>query len=142
VTPSDLAALRAQLTPEEGRRSRPYKDSRGYLTVGIGRNIDAVPFSDDEIDLMFANDVARAEAGLIAHLQWYAALDPVRKRVLIDLAFNLGTAGLLAFHQTLSAIAAGDYTAAAADLQDSIWSKEVGERAVKLEQMLRTGLDA
>lgn len=135
----DLPTLKAELTRDEDRRPRIYIDSVGKTTGGVGRNLSDVPFSDDEIDLMLTNDIEKAETGLDARLSWWRVLDPVRQRVLLNMAFNMGVAGLLAFTNTLAAVHAGDYDAAADEMLNSKWAGQVHDRAQRLAQMMRTG---
>ena len=44
--------LRAQLVLHEGSRLKPYRDTVGKLTIGIGRNLDDVGLSEDEVDYL------------------------------------------------------------------------------------------
>lgn len=148
MTADDLALLKRQLELHEGRRRRVYSDSRGILTGGIGRNLIAVGFADDEIDLMFENDLARAIGGLTAHAAWFAELDAVRQRVLIDMAFNLGIDGLLGFHHFLEACRTKNWRRAVFEMQHSRWAFQVGDgpggtfdRADRLEGMILDGVD-
>jgi len=56
--------------------------------------------------------------------------------------FNMGPGALRRFTQFLSAMQAGAFDAAAADLLDSAWARQVGERAKTLAAMIRTGVTA
>jgi lysozyme len=56
-------------------------------------------------------------------LPWWAYLGDVRKRVLVNMAFNLGIAGLLKFENTLALIRSGSYAQAAAEMVE----KQVGK---------------
>jgi lysozyme len=140
VLETDLVKLRQQLELHEGKRFRPYRDTVGKLTVGIGRNIDDVPFSEDEITLMFENDVAQRVGALSARLPWFATLDAIRQRVLIDMSF-MGVETFLGFHETLAAVRDGQYGRAATRMLASKWAGQVGGRAIRLAEMMRTGTD-
>ena len=133
--------LEAMLVRHEGVRLKPYRDTVGKLTIGVGRNLDDVGISRDEALVLLRNDVARAQAALDAALPWRAALDPVRGRVLVDMAFNLGVPGLLDFSGTLAAIGDGAYAQAADRMLASRWAAQVHDRAAELAQMMRTGRD-
>lgn len=127
-----------QLKRDEGVRDRVYTDTMGKLTVGVGRNISDVPFSDDEVTLMLRNDVARVRAQL-AGFAWYAALDPVRQGAVENMAFNLGVGGLLHFPTMLHCLSVADWPGAAAAALDSAWAREVGARAQRLADQITTG---
>jgi len=127
-----------QLMRDEGVRYRPYRDTRGFLTVGVGRNLDAVPFSKDEVTLMLENDVRDKVEGL-KQFAWFAALDPVRQGAVVNMAFNLGLSGLLHFPHMLAALGKQDYETAATEMANSDWAKQVGDRATRLETQIRSG---
>lgn len=131
----------AQLTLHEGGRRFPYVDTVGKITIGVGRNLTDRGLSDDEIDLLLADDLDEHWTKLTAALPWVESLNEVRQRVLLDMAFNLGVAGLLTFKQTLAAVHRGDWDAAASGMLDSKWARQVGARATRLATMMRTGED-
>ncbi|AET91089.1 phage lysozyme [Burkholderia sp. YI23] len=135
----DLPTLKAELTRDEGRRARIYVDTVGKTSGGVGRNLSDVAFSDDEIDLMLSNDIERAELSLDARLPWWRNLDPVRQRVILNMCFNMGIAGLLTFVNTLAFVKSGNWNAAANGMLASKWANQVGARAQRLAQMMRTG---
>jgi len=135
----DSALLMRLLRQEEGLRLRPYRDTAGKLTIGIGRNLDDVGISEAEALLLLGTDVARAAAGLDAGLGWWRGLDPVRRTVLADMAFNLGVERLCGFTAMLAAARAGRWAAAAADMRASLWARQVGPRAHALAEMMETG---
>ncbi len=134
----DAAALKAELTRDEGRKPRIYTDTVGKVSGGIGRNLTDKGFRDNEIDLMYQNDVAETEAWLDRNLPWWRQLDPVRQRVVMNMAFNM-QGKLLTFVNTLAAIQRGDYAAAADGMLASKWATQVGARATRLADMMRSG---
>jgi lysozyme len=139
--------LASELTRDEGKRPKLYKDSRGKWSIGIGRNLDDKGLSDDEILYLLKNDIAEHLHLLDVHCPWWRNMDEVRQRVLANMGFNMGvgpsaeqpTGKLLTFKNTLAAMARGDYEAAANGMSASAWAKEVGIRATRLIEMMRTG---
>jgi lysozyme len=140
MTPDTYARLRQDLRHDEGERARPYRDTVGKITIGVGRNLTDVGLSPDEIDLLLDNDIARAFA-LASSFPWFTGLDEVRQRVVINLCFNLG-GRFRGFHHTTAALARRDYDAAATQLQNSKWYRQVGQRGPRLVAMLRNGTDS
>lgn len=134
----DLAALQAELMRDEGVRLKPYKDTVGKTTIGVGRNLDDKGISRDEAVMLLANDIADAEGLLDRNLPWWTALDGVRQRVLVNMALNLG-GRLLGFKNTLAAIQRHDWQAAHDGMLDSLWARQVGQRAIRLAKMMLTG---
>jgi lysozyme len=140
MSPEQRLKLVASLTRHEGRRHYPYQDIAGKSSIGVGRNLSDVGLSDEEINLLLDHDIDRAEA-LASTFPWFATLDDVRQRVVLELAFNLGHR-LHDFTHLLASIAVGDYATAARELQNSRWFTQVGQRGPRLVQMLATGEDA
>ena len=87
------------------------------------------------------NDINAVEDGLVVKLPWFNELDDVRKRVLIDMAFNLGLYGLLEFKNTLRYVSEGKYSQASRNMLLSLWADQVGQRAKTLSRMMETGED-
>ncbi|WP_175981457.1 glycoside hydrolase family protein [Burkholderia sp. BCC1630] len=134
----DALKLKAELTRDEDRRYRIYTDTVGKVSGGIGRNLTDKGFRDNEIDLMYQNDIAETEAWLDRNLSWWRSLDPVRQRVLMNMAFNM-QGKLLGFRNFLAAAQRGDWSKAAAEMLDSLWARQVGDRAKRLASMMRSG---
>ena len=139
-----IEQLTAQLRRDEGTRATAYKDSMGWLTIGVGRLIDSrKPGSGlrpDEIDYLLRNDIADRMQALQKALPWFAKLDQARQGVLINMAFQLGTDGLLAFRQTLGLVRDGKYAEAAVQMLKSKWAtSQTPERAHRLSQQMKTG---
>ena len=130
--------IERMILSHKGLRLMPYEDSEGYVTIGIGRCLDKIGITEGEAYVLFQNDLRRVCDRLEAH-DWYNTLDDVRKAVLVDMAFNLGHAGLLGFKRMVRAIQNGDYDSAADEMMDSKWRHQVGRRAEHLEHMMRTG---
>lgn len=134
----DIDKLAVELERDEGLRLRPYKDTVGKLTVGIGRNLDDVGISEDEARQMLHNDILRSLKD-VEKLDWYQSLDPVRQRAIANMSFNLGIGRLLGFRKMIKAIKAQDWAEAAVQALDSKWATQVGARADRLADMLEHG---
>jgi lysozyme len=133
--------LLKQLMTHEGLRLKPYLDTVGKTTIGVGRNLTDVGISSEEAMLLLQNDILRTSASVMQAIPWVTGLDEVRRRVLFDMAFNMGTAGLLGFKKMLVAVQVGEWKAAAMEMLDSNWSSRVGNRAITLAKMMTTGDD-
>ncbi|WP_337688537.1 glycoside hydrolase family protein [Mycetohabitans sp. B46] len=109
-----------------------------FLKKKVGRNLTDVGISEVECNLLLGNDVMRSAMWLDRHLPWWRSLDAVRQCVIINMAFNMGRK-LLTFANTLAAMQHGDYEAAANGMLASKWATQVGARAQRLANMMRTG---
>lgn len=135
----DRAVMIRQLRLHEGERLKPYRCIAGKLTIGVGRNLEDRGITREESAYLLGNDIDSHWRELVKAIPWIEQLDEVRQRVLLDMAFNLGIAGLLSFKNTLATIKAGDYQRGAAMMLDSKWASQVGARANRLSRMMATG---
>lgn len=131
-----------QMRFHEGVRNKVYKDHLGIETIGVGRNLVDRGLSDEEVDYLLGNDITIVENELDNGLSWWRDLDEVRQRALADLAFNMGLPRLHGFVKMLDALQRRDYHAAADELLDSKYAKQVGERSNRVAEMIRTGADS
>src|SRR5580765_6037026 len=106
-TPFTPLNLEDQLIRDEGLRLKPYTDTVGKTTIGVGRNLTDVGISKDEALLLLNNDLDAAIADL-SRFPWFVALDAVRQRAVVDLRFNLGMGGFLLFQRFIHDMATGN----------------------------------
>lgn len=136
-----IEQLTKQLRRDEGEKLAAYQDHLGYWTIGVGRLIDdrkGGGLTAEESAYLLQNDIDRKEAALVKALPWVNSLSEARKGVLVNMAFQLGVAGLLAFKNTLKAIEAGDYEAGAAGMGNSKWAQQTPGRCARLQKQLIT----
>tara|TARA_B110001450_G_scaffold236368_1_gene241760 strand:- start:18 stop:437 length:420 start_codon:yes stop_codon:yes gene_type:complete len=130
------------LRAHEGVETHAYKCTAEKITIGVGRNIDpagGIGLSDDEIDFLLANDVARVNKELLLTFSWFAELDEVRKDCMINICFQLGLPRLKKFKKSLAYMANGDFDLAADEFLDSNWASQTPARANEITQMIRSG---
>lgn len=132
--------LKEQIARDEGGfRSKPYRDSRGFLTIGYGRCLDTEGINMAEGEYLLDNDIRSKSIELVKALPWVTELDEARRGVLENMAYNLGVQGLLGFHKMLSAMQKGDWALAAVEALNSEWAHQVGPRAYRLSRQLEEG---
>lgn len=133
-----------QLKRDEGVRPVAYQDTLGLWTIGVGRLIDGrkngAGLRMNEIEQMLLNDIAEREQALRLSLPWFDELDEPRQGVLVNMAFQLGMAGLLQFKDTLGLVRKGDHAAAAAAMLNSKWASQTPERAKRMSKQMETGV--
>jgi lysozyme len=129
------------LLVDEGLKLKPYRDTVGKLTIGVGRNLDDVGISEDEAFYMLENDIQRAiqDATEVFGTSVWLSLDEVRQAVIIDMLFNLGKPRFLTFRKFIQAVKEKGFEGAAEEMLNSRWARQVGRRAERLAYMMRTG---
>ncbi|KZN30044.1 hypothetical protein N480_03610 [Pseudoalteromonas luteoviolacea S2607] len=133
-----MEKLKQQLIGHEGYEHKVYVCPGGYQSIGVGRNLENRGLTDEEIHYLLNNDIAYFTAQVEKHIDT-SKCNPARKAVLINMAFNLGIHGLLAFKKTIAAVERGNWDKAAIEMFDSRWAVQVGERANQLTEQMKTG---
>jgi lysozyme len=131
--------IKKLLAHHEGRVAHAYKDSLGYLTIGVGHLIDdrrGGKLPEHIIDALLEWDIAEHKRELDTALPWAKDLSEVRYAVLLDMAFNMGVPRLLGFVRTLAMVKEGRYKEAAENMLLSLWARQVKTRAVRLSRMM------
>lgn len=141
----------------EGLRLEAYRDAAGKLTVGYGFNLDAGDAKAvcgvlklDYEAIRNGSPITEAQADAILDLQLgmvnaqaktlfpnFSQMPCDVQAVAQDLIFNMGLGGFSKFHDTIASLKAGDWVGAAAGLEDSLWYRQVGSRAVEDVALLR-----
>lgn len=67
----DIDKLSKELRNDEGVRFKPYRDTVGKLTIGVGRNLDDRGISPGEADYLLANDIRIVCDELDRRLGWW-----------------------------------------------------------------------
>ena len=132
--------LKSTLKRHEGYRNKPYKDSVGKLTIGIGHNLDDLGVDDEVIEHQFLIDIERAVEDCKTLFGNWHAIPSNKQTVLANMMFNMGLPVLSKFTKTISFIDASDWANAADEMLDSKWAKQVGNRATELANIMRADL--
>ncbi len=136
----DVDKLRQDLIYSEGLRLKAYRDTVGKLTIGVGHNLDDQGITEDEAIYLLNNDIIDVVREL-HKIPGYEKIDgnDVRERVISEMVFNLGVNGVLKFRHMWKAIQKEDWESAANHMLQSRWAEQVGKRAVRLANRMRTG---
>jgi len=134
-----MSKLIETLRRHEGVKNTLYKCTSDKWTIGVGRNLEDVGLSEEEIDMLLLNDIKRTKELMDDYIPWYNDLDEVRQEALINFVFNVGIGTAMKFKKAMAALEAHDYDTAAIEMMDSNWAKQVGSRAEEVTQMIKTG---
>ncbi|MFQ2530708.1 glycoside hydrolase family protein [Aeromonas caviae] len=158
-----MLRIEQQLVQDEGSKLSIYKDTEGKYTIGIGHLISnkpsttrtqAIALLDKELNRstqgtitpleqsnLFRKDLAAVQKGITqaSFYGLYKGLDPVRQSAIQNMVFNLGVAGVSKFKKMFAALAKGDYESASKEGLNSLWARQVPNRAKRVMETLRTG---
>lgn len=148
-----------RVVQHEGKKPMVYLDSKGIPTIGVGFNLtrgDAhaklkevganpakiksgkASLSDAQIKALLVDDLEQAKQNAQALVKNWQKTPPKVQGVLVEMTFNLGKRGLSEFKKFLSHIENGRYQQASAEMLNSTWAKQVGNRAETLADIVKT----
>jgi len=127
-------SVQAWIKQDEGLKLQTYIDTTGHCTVGWGRNLEN-GIRLDEAELMFQNDLTQTVNELLQQ-PWYGSLPHNVQNALINMNFNLGITKLLDFKDMIKALENKNYAAAAKAALNSLWAKQVPNRAKEIAVMI------
>ena len=143
----DLKQLRLELEEDEGIKFEVYKDHLGYPTFGIGHLIT----EDDEeygkpvgysieksrVVSVFENDMQDVIKDCTKLYEDFDELPEEAQRIIANMMFNMGLTRLSKFKGMKRGVDARDWDAAADEMVDSNWYKQVTNRAERLVKRMR-----
>jgi len=143
----DLEVLRKQIEADEGCKYEIYLDHLGLPTFGIGHLVIesdeennqpvGTPVSTDRVTECFNRDV---ETVLDDCERLYPDFDTLPEEVQLIIAnmmFNMGRPRLSKFKGMKAGVDARDWQQAADEMVDSVWYRQVPNRAKRLVQRMR-----
>lgn len=145
----DTAKTLHLLETEEGFRPVPYTDSTGHSTIGIGYNLASRPrpsWWDGKAPWSYIQAMQQLQSDVLAickemDIRWpkWRTMADARQAICISGIYQLGISGAAKFHDTIQAIEAGDFQAAADHMAASLWAHQTPHRADRAEKMMLTG---
>lgn len=133
----NLERLKEELKRDEGFRARVYDCSAGKKTVGYGHNLEDADMPKDVAEKLLEHDMLTAMVKC-EHWDWFYGLSDTRQRVIVNMVFNMGANGVTKFVNMINCIRLKDYMGAAAEMENSRWYRQVGNRATRLVTMMET----
>jgi len=122
----------SDLERDEGVRLKPYLDTVGKTTIGVGRNLTDNGITAAEARVLLQNDLFRVANELDRVAPWWREMSQLRQNALVNMAFNLGLPRLLTFKKMMFALENGNFETAWAEAMGSKWAAQVGERANRI----------
>jgi len=132
----DYTNVESILKQHEGFRAKPYVCPAGKLTIGYGINLEE-GISEKEAAVLLHMRVIELEDALYKKYPWFGKLCGEHQGVLVNMAYNLGLAGLGKFKNMLAAWEQGNYDRVVAEMRNSRWYSQVGNRAKELIRIVQ-----
>ena len=132
----DVDKLKDQLILHEGLELKSYQCSAGFITLGVGRNVEELGITEDEARYLLDNDILRVTKELDNALPWWRDMSEVRQRIFVDMVFNLGISRFLNFKNAITAAEEERWEDCAAEMLNSRWADQVGQRSHRLAKAM------
>jgi len=143
----DLKQLRIELESDEGCINEVYLDHLGYPTFGIGHLIrDTDPeygcdvgekISAERVAEAFEDDVQITYNDCLRLYPDFDMLPNEAQLIIANMMFNLGATRMGKFVGMKAGVDARDWQKAADEMVDSLWYKQVTNRANRLVKRMR-----
>lgn len=130
------------ISRNEGLKLKPYRCTKGKLTIGYGRNLEERGITEEEARYLLRNDILEAELFLSRFLgdSVLRTINAARMTVLVDMYVNMGPTRLQTFKKMFAAIRDQNWHEAAAQLKDSKYYREdVPKRAERNRRIMEAG---
>ena len=126
-----------QIKKHEGFRSKVYKCSLGYDTIGYGFAIKDLVLDKDIADQILTRKVYDLVCKIQDKFRWFDKLPQEAADVVVNMCFQLGVTGFSKFKKTIALLKAHKFKAASVEMLDSKWALQTPNRAEELSHILR-----
>ena len=143
----NIARLRVDLELDEGIKHEIYLDHLDLPTFGIGHLIKesdpecgqpvGTPVTDERVQEAFERDLDIVRLDCIKLYDDFALFPEEVQLIIANMMFNLGYPRLSKFKNMKKAVDTGDWEEAANQMEDSLWYKQVPNRAERLCNRMR-----
>ena len=138
----DVDKLKEEIKTDEGVIYEVYLDHLGYKTCGVGHLCRATdpenklevgdPVSVERVDVLFEEDLETTIDECKLLYNNFDDLPEEVQRIIANMMFNMGRPRLSRFHKMKKAVDNGDWTEASVQMKDSLWARQVPNRADRL----------
>ena len=134
-------AVHDHFVSEEGFKTKSYLDTEGYWTIGIGHMLgkeakyEGIVWTVEKCWLMLEKDIDDAAELCYDIFPEYNILPPNVQLALLDMCYNMGNR-FRQFKQTIRLVHKGQYLAAANSASQSLWARQVPNRARRVCKLL------
>lgn len=135
-------AVKGWIKKHEEYQDKVYINSQGVPVCGWGHALledTVIPLEVGQIFFQLDFSQARRDLKTIFDIYELPNIGPTRKAVLLHMLFNIGLEKVREFDKMLTALREEDFERATDEMLNSRWAEQVGERAVEMAGMMRTG---
>lgn len=118
----------------EGYRSRVYKCTEGYDTIGYGFAIKDLELDKEVCEIILHKKLEKMSEYAIKKMPFLVLMPLVIQDVILEMCYQIGVDGVTKFKKTLALIENEEFKKASVEMLDSKWAKQTPNRAKKLSE--------
>lgn len=126
-----------RIKEHEGFRSRVYKCTEGYDTIGYGFAIKDLYLSEGISELILKEKVTNLRLRIEKKFDWFNEVPREVQEVLLEMSYQMGVSGVSKFKNALKHMRNGEWNKAADEMLLSRWYKQTPKRAKELSDIIR-----
>tara|TARA_R100000700_G_scaffold17656_1_gene24249 strand:- start:67 stop:477 length:411 start_codon:yes stop_codon:yes gene_type:complete len=122
----------------EGFRSKVYKCTEGYDTIGYGFAIKDLTLDENVAELILMKKIQKLLERMLVAFPWFKESPNEIKFVVTNMCYQLGIAGFSKFKKTIYYLETEQYEEASFEMLDSLWAKQTPNRAKELSEIVKS----
>ena len=122
----------------EGYRSRVYKCTEGYDTIGYGFAIKDLELDEDMAEEILLRKLEKLIKRVRSKFDWLDEVPREVQGVLVEMAYQMGLSGVCKFKRALKFMEHQNWEHAAEEMLMSRWHKQTPNRAKELSNIIRS----
>ena len=130
--------LLSRIKYHEGYRSRVYKCTEGFDTIGYGFAIKDLELDEDIAEEILMQKVEKLIKRVRAKFDWLDSVPHEVQGVLVEMSYQMGLSNVSKFKKALHAMQMLQWKKAADEMLDSRWAKQTPNRAKELSNIIRS----
>ena len=129
--------LLKKIKEHEGFRSRVYKCTEGYDTIGYGFAIKDLELDEDIAEEILLRKLEKLIKRIRDKFDWLDTVPHEVQGVLVNMSYQMGVTGVSKFKNALKHMRNGEWNKAADEMLLSRWYKQTPKRAKELSDIIR-----
>ena len=126
-----------QIKKHEGFRSKVYKCTQGYDTIGYGFAVKDLVLDKDIAEQILTRKVYDLVCKIQDKFRWFDKLPQEAADVVVNMCYQIGLSGFSKFKKTIALLKSHKFKAASVEMLDSKWALQTPNRAEELSDILR-----
>ena len=130
--------LLKRIKHHEGYRSRVYKCTEGFDTIGYGFAIKDLEMDEDLAEEILLRKVEKLIKRVRAKFDWLDSVPHEVQGVLVEMSYQMGLSSVCKFKRALKFMEHQNWERAAEEMLMSKWHRQTPNRAKELSNIIRS----